>query len=63
MIRVESDDPEISGAQVTVEGSYKQISYELAALAAQLARHNYPDHVIMASISFGLTHVDSFQED
>jgi hypothetical protein len=63
MIRVESDGPELGGAQVSVHGDYKELSFELAALAAQLLRHNWPAHLIMASISYGLAHVDDFEED
>ncbi len=64
MIRVEANDATIlSDALVSVHGTHKEISFELAALAAQLVRHNMPVPVIMASISFGLTHAENFEED
>ena len=63
MIKVKSDGPDMGGAQVSVHGDYKEISFELAALAAQLVRHNWPAHLVMASIAYGLEHVDDFEED
>jgi hypothetical protein len=63
MIQVLSDDPDPIGAQVTVHGSKKQISFELAALAAQLVRHNYSREVIMESVAFGMANPDTFKEE
>ena len=63
MIQSVSDSPDPIGAQVTVHGSKKQISFELAALAAQLVRHNYSKEVIMESIAFGMANTNLFKED
>ena len=64
MIRVERNEAATpSGALVSVHGTHEEISFELAALAAQLVRHNMPVLMIMASISYGLTHAENFEDD